>query len=134
MFKKILLKTWMVWLLIAGLTVLIYSETVSFGMLNNYDDDAYFSDKRISELTSANVKTYFSDYYLGMYQPLPVLSFAFVNSISPGSMPAQRMVNILLHCINILLVLLIIKKLTGNLYIGAFTALFLRCTPCMSNR
>ena len=129
MFKKILLKTWMVWLLIAGLTVLIYSETVSFGMLNNYDDDAYFSDKRISELTSANVKTYFSDYYLGMYQPLPVLSFAFVNSISPGSMPAQRMVNILLHCINILLVLLIIKKLTGNLYIGAFTALFFAVHP-----
>jgi Tfp pilus assembly protein PilF len=127
--KTLLHKTWLIWLLIAGITLLIYSETISYGMLNNFDDDAYFSDTRISDLHAANVKMYFSDYYLGMYQPLPVLSFALVNHIAPGSMQAQRIVNLLLHCINILLVLVIIKKITGNLYIGALTAFFFAVHP-----
>ncbi len=127
--KNHLKKIWVIWLLITGLTILIYSETLSYNMLYNFDDDAYFSDNRIRELNGPHVKEYFADYYLGMYQPLPVLSFAVVDQLFPGSMQAQRLVNSLLHCINILLVLLLIKKLTGNIYVGAFTALFFAIHP-----
>jgi protein O-mannosyl-transferase len=129
MLNKLLHNPWILWLLIAGLTIVLYSNTVSFGMLNNFDDDAYFSDTCISNLNATNVKAYFSDYYLGMYQPLPVLSFAAVNHFSQGAMQAQRFMNILLHCINILLVLLVIKRVTGNIEISAFTALFFAVHP-----
>ncbi|MFZ4547327.1 MAG: tetratricopeptide repeat protein [Bacteroidales bacterium] len=129
LYKTYLQKTWVRWLLISVLTVLIYSETTSYGMLYNFDDDAYFSDKRISELNVGHVKEYFTDYYLGMYQPLPVLSFAVIDHLFPGSLQAQRLFNILLHSINILLVLLVIKKLTGNQYVSAFTALFFAIHP-----
>jgi hypothetical protein len=129
MVKELLHKTWVIWLLLAGLTFMIYSETFSYGLLNNFDDDAYFSDKRITEMSTTNVKEYFSDYFLGMYQPLPVMSFAVVNHFSPGSMQLQRIVNLILHCLNILLVLLIIKRITNNLLIGGFTALFFAIHP-----
>ena len=127
--KHILQKYWVSWLLICGLTVLIYSGTLSYGMLANFDDDAYFGDTRIQDLKAANTGAYFTDYYLGMYQPIPVLSFALVNHISPDSMWSQRVLNLLLHCLNILLVLLITRKLTGNIYIGALTALFFAIHP-----
>jgi len=129
MVNKILHKTWLVWLLITGLVFILYAGTLKYDMLYNFDDDAYFADIRITELNTANVKDYFSDYYLGMYQPLPVLSFAIVYKLFPGSMQAQRMVNLLFHCINILLVLLVVKKLSGNQYIAIFTALFFAIHP-----
>ncbi len=122
-------KTWVIWLLISGLTILIYSETPSYSMLYNFDDDAYFSDNRINELNGPHVEAYFADYFLGMYQPLPVLSFAVVNQLFPGSVQAQRVLNLSLHLLNILLVLLVAKKLTGNMYVGAFTALFFAIHP-----
>ncbi len=127
--EKLLHKSWILWLLIAGLTILLYSNTVSYGMLHNFDDDAYFADPRINELNVPHVKACFSDYFLGMYQPLPVLSFAVVNHFYSKSMQPQRIMNIMIHCINIVLVLLVIKKLTGNVTIGALTALFFAIHP-----
>ena len=83
MVRQLIQKTWIAWLLITGLTVLVYANTVSYEMLHNYDDDVYFKDSSISELNVPHIKAYFSDYYLGMYQPLPILSMAFLNSITP---------------------------------------------------
>jgi len=129
LYTNYLQKNWVIWLLISCLTLIIYSQTTSYDLLPNFDDDAYFSDKRINNLDAGHVKEYFTDYFLGMYQPLPVLSFAVVEQLFPGSMQAQRLCNILLHCINILLVLLVINKLTGNPYVSAFTALFFAVHP-----
>jgi tetratricopeptide (TPR) repeat protein len=122
-------KTWVAWLFICAVTIAIYSGTLSYGILNNYDDDAYFSDSRISQLNAAHVKEYFSDYYLGMYQPVPVLSFAAVNSIFPGSAKTQRILQILLHCLNALLVLILVRRLSGNFWVGFLTALFFAIHP-----
>jgi Tfp pilus assembly protein PilF len=127
--KKQLQKTWVIWLMLSSLTFLIYAGTLSYDMLYNFDDDAYFSDTRINELNGPHINEYFNDYYLGMYQPLPVLSFAVIDHLFPESVQAQRTVNILLHCINILLVILVLKKLTGNIFVSSFTALLFAIHP-----
>lgn len=129
MIKAIPGKTWFLILILAILIMVIYSQTISFGILNNYDDDAYFTDPRISHLNLANVKAQFSDYYLGMYQPLPVLSFSALLHFFPGSVPAQRIANILLHILNTILVLIFIKRLTGNKNVAFFTALLFAVHP-----
>jgi protein O-mannosyl-transferase len=121
--------TWISWLFITLVTVIIYSGTISYGILYNYDDDAYFSDSRINQLSEDHVKAYFSDYYLGMYQPLPVLSFAALLHLFPGSAEAQRIANILIHCLNALLVLILVKKLTGNHHVANLTALLFAIHP-----
>ena len=129
MISAIQKNTWISWLVISLVTVIIYSGTFSYGILYNYDDDAYFSDSRISQINGEHVTAYFSDYYLGMYQPLPILSFAILLHIFPGSPEAQRAVNILIHCLNALLVLILIKKLTGNYHVANLTALFFAIHP-----
>jgi protein O-mannosyl-transferase len=129
MFEKAFRKSLLVWAVIAMVTIALYSTTVSFGILNNYDDDAYISDTRISQLTSGHVADYFSGYYLGMYQPLPVLSFATMLHFFPGSIEGQRILNILLHCLNIFLVLILVRKLSGSHFIGALTALVFAVHP-----
>ena len=121
--------TWFSWLFITLVTVILYSGTFSYGILNNYDDDAYFFDNRISHLSGDNIKEYFSEYYLGMYQPLPILSFAALLHLFPGSAEAQRVANILIHCLNALLVLLLIKKLTGSHHVANLTALLFAIHP-----
>lgn len=127
--KFILRKPGYSWLLIVGIVVAVYSGTLSYKMLHNFDDDAYFTDSRIAQLSNENVKEYFSDYYLGMYQPLPVLSFAVVNHFFPDSMPAQRAANVLLHCLNALLVLIFIRLITGNPWVGWLAALIFAVHP-----
>lgn len=126
---SLLKNTFLSWLVITIITIIIYSGTVSYGILWNYDDDAYFNDSRISELNVPHAREYFSDYYLGMYQPLPVLSFAALLHFFPGEAAPQRISNILLHCFNALLVLLLIKKLSGNHTIAFVTALLFAIHP-----
>lgn len=117
------------WLLIVGIIILLYLQTVQFDILYNFDDDAYVKDIRISELSVKNVQTYFSEYFLGMYQPIPVFSFALINKIFPESIFAQRILNILLHCINTLLVLIVVRKISSNAWIGWLSALIFAVHP-----
>jgi protein O-mannosyl-transferase len=129
MLKLVYKNTWLSWLILSAATVILYSATLSYGFLNNYDDDNYLLDSRISHLNGHNVKEYFTGYYLGMYQPLPVLSFAAILKIFPGSAGAQHAVNLLLHCLNALLVLILIKKITGNADIANLSALLFAIHP-----
>lgn len=117
------------WLFIVGVIFLIYSKSITYPILYNFDDDAYITDTRITELNIEHTKEYFSDYYLGMYQPIPVLSFAVANSLFPDSIPAQRLINILLHCFNALLVLLVVRKLSSNVWIAWLSALIFAIHP-----
>jgi len=117
------------WLLLVSIILIIYSGTISHNILYNFDDDAYLNDTRITQLSPNHVKTYFSDYFLGMYQPIPVLSFALVEKLFPSSIPAQRWANILLHCINALLVLLLVRRLSSNAWLAWLSALIFAIHP-----
>jgi len=127
--KSIFSNTGLVFLLIAILIFTLYAQTLSYDILYNYDDDAYILDNRIKELNSAHIQEHFSDYYLGMYQPLPVLSFSVLLHFFPESIYAQRLTNLLLHCLNVLLVLIFIKRLTGNQKVAAFSAILFAIHP-----
>jgi protein O-mannosyl-transferase len=115
--------------LIVILTVVLYSNTFRYGILYNYDDDAYILDTRISELTLEHTSDYFSTYYLGMYQPIPVLSYAVLLNVFPGSVEAQRITNVLLHCLNAILVFILVFRTTKLRAVGWLTALFFAIHP-----
>lgn len=122
-------KTCLSWLLIVAIIILLYLQTVQFDIIYNFDDDAYVKDIRISELNFKHVQSYFSEYYLGMYQPIPVLSFAFINKIFPESIFAQRILNLILHCINTLLVLIVVRKISTNAWLGWLSAFIFAVHP-----
>src|ERR1039457_3228796 len=57
-------------------TFLLYSNSLRNELLH-FDDTEYFSiHSDVTHLSWESIITYFSSYYLLMYQPLPVLTFA----------------------------------------------------------
>jgi protein O-mannosyl-transferase len=127
--NDLLKRTWIPWLVISLIIFMLYSGTLSYGLLFNFDDDAYFNDPTLSRLTPDHVKACFSDYYLGMYQPVPVLTYATVFQLFPGSVVAQRIVNILIFSFSLLLVLVFLRKLTSNRLVAMLTTLLFAVHP-----
>lgn len=128
-FAGILRNDWIVGAMIVVVTIVLYSNTLKYDMLYNYDDDAYINDISIKELSAGHTATYFSTYYLGMYQPIPVLSYAMLLDVFPGSVAAQRVTNLLIHCLNALLVFLLLYKITKVRAVGWLSALLFAIHP-----
>ncbi|MBS1771561.1 MAG: tetratricopeptide repeat protein [Bacteroidetes bacterium] len=112
------------------LTFLLYTNCLNNELLN-FDDYDYFNlTPEVRDLSWATVKKIFSSYYLIMYQPLPVLTFAInyhfseFNSWWPYHLP-----NILMHLCNIVLVFQFIKQLTTKENIAIIVALLFAIHP-----
>lgn len=116
--------------LIAGLIItgFIYSNGLEHALLN-FDDNEYFAYPEIRQLTWHNLKLYFSHYYLIMYQPIPVLSFAINYHFSQVETFPLHMVNLIFHLLNIILVYLFIQKLAHKQLIALLVAMLFAIHP-----
>lgn len=95
-------------------TLMVYSNSVENEVLN-FDDNQYFEDfPEIRELTVENIGKYFTQHYVLMYHPLPILSFAINYSFSGTNPGPLHGVNQFFHLINILLVFFLLKRLLGR--------------------
>lgn len=107
-------------------TVILYSGIFTNTILYGWDDGEYMQSEDIREF---RIGAFFSEYYLGMYQPLPVLTFA-VNYAATGENPAPyQTINLLLHLISTHLVFYLIISLTGRNDISAFIAFLFALHP-----
>ncbi|MEA3479373.1 MAG: tetratricopeptide repeat protein, partial [Bacteroidota bacterium] len=110
-------------------TVLLYSQSINNGILFGWDDGEYLNDKHISELNLKNTGNYFSNYYLGMYQPLSVLTIA-INHHFSGTRPAPyHATNLLLHLICIILIFRIFMEISNNQVFAGIAALLFALHP-----
>lgn len=116
--------------LIAGLIItgLIYSNALQHALLN-FDDNEYFAYPEIRQLTWHNLKLYFSHYYLIMYQPIPVLSFAINYYFSQVETFPLHMVNLIFHLLNVVLVYLFIQKLAHKRLVALIVAILFAIHP-----
>lgn len=93
------------------ITFLVYSPVFNFE-LNKLDDDYQVTNnEHIRELSLENLAIIFSSYYVGMYQPIPTLSYAIEYSLfglNPGLFHGT---NLFLHLLNILLLFWLLKLL-----------------------
>jgi hypothetical protein len=91
------------WLFLAMvlLTVILYSRILNQNFLYGWDDGEYIDHPTVQNLSSENTGKYFSTFYLGMYQPIPVLAFAVnyhfsarqsiaIQAFQPADPPDQR--------------------------------------------
>ena len=122
-------KTEWLLLLILLLTVFAYSNTLNNEILN-FDDNEYFTNyPEILHLSLKSIKAYFSNYYVLMYQPIPILTFALTYKFYALTPAPYHIVNIFFHLLNIILVYIFTKKLTGKKEIGLIAALFFALHP-----
>ena len=110
-------------------TALVYSNGLHGGLLN-FDDVEYFQNyPEVLNMTWKNICMYFSHYYVIMYQPLPVLSFALNYHFTGMDTFPIHMVNLLFHLCNIALVYILVKRLTGRFDAALIVALLFALHP-----
>jgi Flp pilus assembly protein TadD len=86
--------------------------------LLNFDDNEYFENyPEVSKLTLNNIIKYFTSYYVLMYQPLPILSFALTYSFVKLDPTIHHTINLLFHIFNTYLVYLFVRHLTNRPFI-----------------
>ncbi|MBW6491518.1 MAG: tetratricopeptide repeat protein [Lentimicrobium sp.] len=112
-------------LLILVFTFLLFSGSLQNNFLFGWDDGEYLSDPSVSGDGPIPAVIIFSNFHLGMYQPLAVLSFALNYKISGPSAYAFILTNILLHLLNTLLVFRLMHRwMKGWIPAGIVALLF----------
>ena len=110
-------------LLIIAVTFISYYPALR-GAFTNWDDLVYVKDNPyIKTISFGNLKEIFSTNYMGNYHPLSMISLAIDYQVYKLNPFGFHLTNLLIHILNSILVLLVIRKLTGNLFIGAFAGL-----------
>jgi len=96
----------------------------------NFDDNEYFENyPEIVELSFENVGKYFTNYYVLMYHPLPILSFALTYKFAGLNPVPYHVINLLFHLFNILLVFYFIRLLTQRKVAALIVALLFAVHP-----
>jgi protein O-mannosyl-transferase len=101
-------------------TLLLFSGGLKNEILVGWDDGVYLENNDVRNLSVGSVVDIFSSFHLGMYQPLPVVTFAINYALHGESAMGYHLVNLLMHLINCVLVFVLIRKL----YPGDLSALF----------
>ncbi len=115
--------------ILLGLTLTVYFPTV-FNDFVNLDDPNYIAENPlVKSLAFDNIKTIFTTPFLGNYQPVTILFYAFEYKVFNLNPHAYHLVNLLLHLVNVILVFLIIDKISKKSILAFITALLFAIHP-----
>lgn len=114
--------------------ILFFTFILFAGALNNdfligWDDGEYLSDPLVSAAGPIHTTEIFSNFHLGMYQPLAVLSFAINYKVFGTQADGYILTNILLHLLNTLLVFKLMERLMRGMVPAAIVALLFAIHP-----
>ena len=114
---------------VLGLTALVHARAFGNPFLFFDDPQNVLDNPPIRALTPQNLRTYFTTPLLGMYSPLVYLSFAVDYAIGGFETTAYHATNLALHLVNVLLVALAVRRLTGQAASGALVSLLFAVHP-----
>lgn len=115
--------------IICGVTFITFLPTL-FCQFTNLDDQYYILDNPdIKGLTFKFLKTMFTNYYVGNYEPIAMLTYAIEYKIAGLSPFIYHFTNFVLHLLNTFLVFIFIRKLSGNNLIAALTSILFGIHP-----
>jgi protein O-mannosyl-transferase len=112
------------WMAIIAIATFIAYLPALQGSFTNWDDMVYIKgNPYIKSLSFQNLAAIFSENFMGNYHPLAMLSLAVDYQINEFDPVVFHMTNILIHIVNSILVLLVLKQLTGKLQVAVIAAL-----------
>jgi protein O-mannosyl-transferase len=117
-------------LLLAGITLAVFGQTLRFGFVN-YDDDVFvYNVPEVTHgLTAAGVAWAFEHGSFGFWDPLTTLSHMLdceLFGLDPGG---HHLTNALLHMASVIVLFLVLRRMTGSLWPGAFVAALFAIHP-----
>lgn len=122
-----------VWTWILGLVVpvlVVYAQVWGYEFLV-WDDNLYINEnKSIRGLGWTNWKAFFTEFYVGNYQPLTILTYALEYALVGENGWLFHGTNVLIHAVNTVLVYLVVKAwVPSNSWIPWWTASFFGVHP-----
>ena len=111
------------------LTIVVYSNSLSNGFVNWDDGENVYENIYIRELSSDNIKAYFTKALIGMYTPFVYISYAIDYKIGGLDPRTYHTTNLLLHLLNITLVFFVVRMLTQKIEIASIVALLFAIHP-----
>jgi tetratricopeptide (TPR) repeat protein len=118
---------------LAGLLLLatagVYARAGGLGLV--YDDRDYLTGNPqvLGGLTRAGIAWAFTAFHSANWHPLTWLSLMADVTFFGGSSAAHHLVNVLFHGLNVALLFLVLRRLTGKLWQSAFAAALLAVHP-----
>ncbi|MFQ5825434.1 MAG: tetratricopeptide repeat protein [bacterium] len=118
------------WLLgILAITLIAYLPSFGNGFTNWDDQLQITNNDTIKELSLGSVKTFFTTYYVGMYQPIVTLSYAIEHYFFGLNPKSFHIDSVILHLLNISLVYGLIYLLTKRLEVAVIVSSFFALNP-----
>ncbi|HRY99395.1 MAG TPA: tetratricopeptide repeat protein [Bacteroidales bacterium] len=114
----------------ALLTFMVYFTGLQNDFVPNWDDGGYVLEHEpIQHINGENLAHIFTSFYKGNYHPLTTLVYALQYALVADSPFLYHLTNILIHCINVLLVFLLIRRLFGQPLTAFWVALIFGIHP-----
>ena len=116
-------------ILLVYIVVLSFYPTITSNFINLDDPVMVVQNPDITSLSIDNIKHIFSSYQYKLYHPIVTLSYAVEYFICNTDPYLYHVDNIVLHLLNTMLVLFIIKTLSKSFFVGFFTAFVFALHP-----
>lgn len=115
--------------LVLVVTFIVLSPSLQ-NKFTNLDDTQYLVENPVvKDLNGQNIKTIFSEQFVGNYQPITMLSYMVEYKLWRLNPFGYHLMNLLFHLLGTLFVFLIIKKLSGNDLVAFITSLLFGIHP-----
>jgi len=115
--------------LILLVTAMVYSNSLRNGFVQWDDGEYVFNNPDIRQLNGESLHKFFTDFYLKMYSPVTLISYALDYRISQLEPAAYHRTNLIVHLLNVSLVFYFICLLTERTWIAGISALFFGIHP-----
>jgi len=109
--------------------LLAYSKIFGAGFMSWDDIDYVFNTPDITSFSGAHFANWWSEFYIGNYQPLPMMSYAFDYLLGGQEPFIYHLTSILWHIADVILLYACIRKMGDNAYIALFVALLFAIHP-----
>jgi tetratricopeptide (TPR) repeat protein len=122
-------RQWMLVALVILVTAIVYSNSLTNGFVN-WDDDLYvYTNQDIRHLDGESIREFFTGYFVKMYAPVTMISYALDYRIGKLTATTYHCTNLVFHLLNVVLVFYLVLLLTRQAAIALIAALFFGIHP-----
>lgn len=116
-------------LIIAFVTALVFLPALSNNFVTWDDPEYVYENPLIRTFTPENIKNIFTSSFQGAYCPITILSYSLEYGLAGNTPFIYHFTNYILHIGVTLLTLIFIYRISGNVFVAFFTALFFGIHP-----
>ncbi len=121
--------TWVHISILVIAVLVVYGKVFGAGFMSWDDIDYIFNTPDIRNFNGTSFKNWWTEYYIGNYQPLPVLTYA-LDFLMGGEEPfIYHLTNILWHIATTLMLYFTMRRLHSDVYIALFVTLLFALHP-----